>query len=91
MDIRIPGKGKQNDIENQADSLAIESLIPNDIWSSSVAKSNPTKKNVLELSEHLKIHPACVAGRVRFERNNFKLLSKLVGSGKIRTLFEEIQ
>ncbi|MBU0464142.1 MAG: ImmA/IrrE family metallo-endopeptidase [Proteobacteria bacterium] len=88
MDVRIPGKGKPNDIENQADNLATESLIPNDIWSSSVAKLNPTKKNVLELSEHLKIHPACVAGRIRFEQNNFKLLSKLVGPGKIRNLFE---
>ncbi|MCK5695263.1 MAG: ImmA/IrrE family metallo-endopeptidase [Desulfobacula sp.] len=88
MDVRIPGKGKQNDIENEADSLAMESLIPNDTWSSSVAKLNPTKKNVLELSDNLKIHPACVAGRIQFEQNNFKLLSKLVRENKIRNFFE---
>ncbi len=88
MDIRTSERGKQNDIEDEADSLAIESLIPNKIWSTADAKSNPTKKNVLELAEYLKIHPACIAGKVRFEQNNFRLLSKLVGSGKIRTLFE---
>ena len=88
MDIRVSGRGKQNDIENEADSLATESLIPNEVWSTSTAKSKPTKKNVLELAGHLKIHPACIAGRIRFEQNNFKLLSRLVGSGKIRNLFE---
>ncbi len=88
MDVRTLEGGKQNDIEDEADSLAMESLIPNEIWSASNAKINPTKKNVLELAEHLKIHPACIAGRVRFEQHNFKLLSRLVGSGKIRSLFE---
>jgi len=87
MDVRSPGGRKQNDIENEADRLAIESLIPNEVWSSSAAKLNPTKKNVLELAEHLKIHPSCIAGRVRFEQNNFRLLSRLVGSGKIRKFF----
>lgn len=32
--------------------------------------------------EYLKIHPACIAGKVRFEKNNFRLLAKLVGSGR---------
>ena len=88
MDVRNFGGGEQNDIEDEADFLAMESLIPNEEWSASTAKLNPTKKNVLELAEHLKIHPACIAGRVRFEHNNFKLLSRLLGSGKIRNHFE---
>ena len=88
MDVRTSVGRKQNSIEAAADWLAIESLIPNEVWCSSAAKSNPTKKNVLKLAEHLKIHPACIAGKVRFEQNNFKLLSRLVGSGKIRNFFE---
>lgn len=88
MDVRTPGRGKQSDIEDEADFLAIESLIPNNVWSTAAAKSSPTKKNVIELAEYLKIHPACIAGKVRFEQNNFRLLSKLVGSGKIRPLFD---
>ncbi len=88
MDVRTFGRVKKNDIEDEADFLASESLIPNKVWSTAAAKSNPTKKNVLELAEYLKIHPACIIGKVRFEQNNFKLLSKLVGSGKIRPIFE---
>ena len=88
MDVRIHEEKNQTDIEDEADCLAMESLIPKDVWYSSAAKLNPTKKNVLELAEYLKIHPSCIVGRVRFEQNNFKLLSRLVGSGKIRNLFE---
>ncbi len=88
MDVRIPDVKNQNAIEDEADCLAMDSLIPNETWSSSAANLNPTKQNVLELSEQLKIHPACIAGRVRFEQSNYKLLSRLVGSGKIRNLFE---
>jgi HTH-type transcriptional regulator/antitoxin HigA len=88
MDARDTERGKQNNIEDEADSLATESLIPAEVWSSNAVRSNPTKKNVLELAEQLKVHPACIAGRIRFEQNNFKLLSKLVDSGKIRALFE---
>jgi HTH-type transcriptional regulator / antitoxin HigA len=87
MDVRIPDDKKRKSIEEEADHLAMESVIPNEIWTSSTAKMNPTTKNVLALSEHLRIHPACIAGRIRYENNNFKLLSRLVGSGSIRKLF----
>lgn len=87
MDVRIPESKQNKSLEEEADSLAMESLIPDEIWDSSAAKKNPIKKNVLALSEELRIHPACIAGRIRFENNNFKLLSRLVGSGKIRKIF----
>jgi len=87
MDVRTPEDKKKKNIEKEADTLAMESLIPDEIWTSSTAKKNPTRKNVLELSEELRVHPACIAGRIRFERNNFKLLSRFIGSGKIRKLF----
>ena len=34
------------------------------------------------------VHPAEFAGRVRHERGNARLLSQLVGSGKVRRQFE---
>ncbi len=36
---------------------------------------------------HSRAHPAVVAGRVRHERGNDRLLSQLVGSGKVRRQF----
>ncbi len=87
MDVRIQNNTKSKGIEEEADALAMESLIPNEIWASSTVRINPSTRNVLALSEALKIHPACIAGRIRYENNNFKLLSRLVASGKIRKIF----
>jgi HTH-type transcriptional regulator/antitoxin HigA len=41
---------------------------------------------VIELAQQLEIHPAIIAGRVRHETRNFRLLSQFVGTGKIRRL-----
>jgi HTH-type transcriptional regulator / antitoxin HigA len=41
------------------------------------------------LAAKLKIHPAIIAGRIRYEQNNYKLLSKHVGSKQIRKHFAE--
>jgi HTH-type transcriptional regulator/antitoxin HigA len=87
MDVRIQNDKKTKGIEEEADSLAMESLIPDEIWASSTVRINPSTKNVLALSEELRIHPACIAGRIRYEKNNFKLLSRLIGSGRIRKFF----
>jgi HTH-type transcriptional regulator/antitoxin HigA len=42
---------------------------------------------VVQFANKLHIHPAIVAGRVRFERKNFRMLSHYVGSGDIRRHF----
>jgi HTH-type transcriptional regulator/antitoxin HigA len=39
---------------------------------------------VVELAQRLGIHPAIVAGRVRHETGNFRLLSHFVGTGEVR-------
>ena len=38
----------------------------------------------MELAQRLEIHPAIVAGRMRHETKNFRLLSQFVGSGELR-------
>jgi len=44
---------------------------------------------VCALAKKLKIHPAIIAGRIRFEHNNYRLLSRHIGSGQIRKHFAE--
>ena len=44
---------------------------------------------VVQFATKLHIHPAIVAGRVRFERKNFRMLSHYVGSGEIRRHFAQ--
>ena len=41
----------------------------------------------MHLVHELNIHPAIVAGRVRYERNNYRHLSQWVGNGQVRRHF----
>jgi HTH-type transcriptional regulator/antitoxin HigA len=49
----------------------------------------PKAADVVSLATKLKIHPAPIAGRIRFQHNNYQILSKLVGNGQARNLFPE--
>jgi HTH-type transcriptional regulator/antitoxin HigA len=70
--------------EDEADEWARNGLIPDAVWQTSRVKDNPTPLVVMELAQRLEIHPAIVAGRVRHEARNFRLLSHFVGTGEVR-------
>ena len=74
--------------ESEADAWAEEALIPAAAWQTSVVRELPTMMSAINLAQSLGIHPAIVAGRVRHERENYRLLSQLVGSGHVRRQFE---
>ena len=40
------------------------------------------------LAHRVGVHPAIVAGRVRRETGNYRLLSQFVGTGQVRRQFE---
>ena len=84
-----PGVGGGPDSkETRADELAEDSLIPRDAWESGPIRVNPTTMGVIDFAHSVGVHPAVVAGRVRYERGNHRLLSQLVGSGQARPQFE---
>ena len=70
--------------EEEADGWANAALIPQDVWQTSQVGDNPSPIAVVELAQQLGIHPAIVAGRVRHETGNFRLLSHFVGTGEVR-------
>ncbi len=70
--------------EDEADEWAEEGLIPRDFWSTSRAKLDPSPLTVMSLAQSLGIHPAIIAGRIRHETQNFRLLSHFVGTGAVR-------
>lgn len=74
--------------ESEADGWALEAAIPRDEWEASPVRERPTPMAVVQLANKLHIHPAIVAGRVRFERKNFRMLSHFVGNGEIRKHFQ---
>lgn len=70
--------------EAQADDWAEEALIPRAVWETSAVRDHPTPMAVMNLANVLQVHPAIVAGRIRYERQNYRLLSQFVGTGEVR-------
>jgi len=78
----------QDDLrENEADALAGNVLIPEVEWRKSPASKVKSPEAVLNLANKLAIHPAIVAGRIRHQFKEYRLLSNLIGHRKIRSLF----
>ena len=85
---RVTSVGSDN-AEQEADRLAQDSLIPPDIWENGDILENPTPTAVLNMASKARVHPAIVAGRVRFERDNYRLLSQFVGTGAVQSQFRD--
>ncbi|WP_414832078.1 ImmA/IrrE family metallo-endopeptidase [Afifella sp. YEN Y35] len=75
--------------EREADEWAQEALIPSDLWEKHPARSNPNVRNILSLAHEAGVHPAIVAGRIRHEKNNYRLLSQFVGAKEVGRLLME--
>ena len=85
-DLDLPGDDAR---EAEADEWAQEALIPREEWQRSAIWLEPATLNVIYFANILGVHPAIVAGRIRHETGNYRLLSQLVGTGKVRQQFEE--
>lgn len=73
--------------EIKADQLARNSFIPRSIWVRSSAYRQRTPTAIKELADKLKIHPSIIAGRIRYETQNYLILNEMIGRGKVRKLF----
>ncbi len=82
--------GDQDDMrEQQADATASEALIPQVEWRKSPASKLKSPDAVLHLANKLAIHPAIVAGRIRHESKDYRILNQFLGRNKIQILFEK--
>lgn len=74
--------------EKDADALAREALIPAKIWKDAGLVQSRDPDGVRQLADKLRIHPAIIAGRIRYEAGDYKLMSHLVGNGMVRKFFD---
>ncbi len=81
---------EQDPHESEADQLAGEAIISEREWSRSAASRLCTAEAAERLASQLQIHPAIVAGRMRHEFKNYRLLTNLVGHRQVRKLFPEV-
>lgn len=77
-----------DELERAADSVAGEALIPEAEWVASPASKLRSPEAAEHLARRLGIHPAIVAGRIRHQSGDYRKLSRMVGQGKVRPLFE---
>ena len=89
-DLDLPGHNTELEdrIENEADEFARNALIPDRLWKSRQVGGKTTAEKLRAMAEEWKIHPAIIAGRIRFEQNNYKLLSRHIGNKQVRKLFD---
>lgn len=76
--------------ETEADLGAAEAFIPRAVWKSSDAYRLKRVDAINQLAADLVIHPAIIAGRIRRESGNYRILKDLVGQGNIRKLFTNV-
>ena len=89
LQLRERDHERDDEREREADEWAQEALVPSELWNEHPARYSPTVKNVLSLARKADVHPAIVAGRVRHEMNNYRLLSQFVGAKEVGRLMME--
>lgn len=76
----------EQEAEAEADAFAKDGLVPRDTWLRSDARRLGSESSVISLAKQLGIHPSIVAGRIRYERREFRIFTDLVGMGRVRDL-----
>jgi HTH-type transcriptional regulator/antitoxin HigA len=76
-----------NEIEREADSLAVQALIADEVWETALPRFVRSEEAIRDFAAQLKISPAIVAGRIRREADNYTLLNDLIGHSAVRKLF----
>ena len=75
-------------LENEADALAGELLIPTDTWKTSPLRYGSTPTLVKIFADKIGVHPSVVAGRIRHDSKDWSVHSDIVNDEKVRHLFE---
>jgi HTH-type transcriptional regulator/antitoxin HigA len=74
-------------VETEADSFAQSQLLPDEVWNVSPARFAKSAALISSFAQSRNIHPAIVAGRIRKDRNDYRIFGDLVGRGQVRCLF----
>lgn len=73
--------------EREANRFACDTLIPAEEWRDFFSEGDYSPVSVQRFARKIGINPAIVAGRVRYETNNYRILSQNVGYDLVRKAF----
>lgn len=80
-----------DEVEIEADRAVKSATVPQSVWKRSLAFKQPSDANIKALAKERGIHPAIIAGRIRYERRDYRLFANLVGQGEISRLFPDVR
>ena len=86
-DLEVEG----DDLEKEADNYASEALLPEAVWSKSVARYVRSNESVNQLAKKLGVGKCVIAGRIRRESEDYTILRECVGNGEVRKQFSEVR
>jgi len=76
--------------EDEADAGATDALIPPELWAAAAVRDTHDAEDAKALASQAGVHPCIVAGRVRYETGNWRLLSNLITeAGSVKACFSE--
>lgn len=73
-------------IEQQADRLASDGLIPRNEWRSCPARYTNSTEDIVNFAKKLDIPPQCVAGRLQRELGRYDLFSEIINKYNVREI-----
>ena len=76
----------EEDIEMEANSLALSSLIPRPKWRSCNLHYNANEATLNAFAKEINIHPSIVAGRYQKEKNKYSVFADIVNSVNTREI-----
>jgi HTH-type transcriptional regulator/antitoxin HigA len=83
-------RSNPQEVEAEADAMAGEALIPGEDWRNAKVRQTLLAADAIAFADEIGVHPAIVAGRLRHEEKNFRLLSHLIGkAGQVSQILEQ--
>jgi len=68
--------------------MAREALIPEASWDAAKVRHTLTADDAVSFADQIGVAPAIVAGRLRHETKNYRLLNRLIGkTGQVSQMF----
>jgi HTH-type transcriptional regulator/antitoxin HigA len=89
LDLRGHRAEAEDRHEREADYLAEEALVPRRALAGVSSGRQISAAEVEALANALRVHPAVIAGRIRYESRNDRRFTKYVGAGEVRERFSE--
>lgn len=83
MDLRDTPIRNEDPREREADRIAEESLIPRAEWEAARLTRAPSYTRIISFAQKLRVHPAIVAGRIRYETKDYRKFAPLLGGGEV--------